>query len=236
MRRFRILMGGFRGYVLFFSREWDCLSASGRVLPLCVDQAARQKLSYRVQYVRIVYGGRDNTELLCDKLEFVQWIEGFLILLFIFPVGGRDPFWFGRCSGAKSPEIKISSDVFLLFPCLPLYYVRIHASYEWNKHNRYLYFFDNMPSKTITGYKFNIFYTGFFSENQFPRFFLEQLTETSDARCCILRFSLGPPLSDCSFKVLNRVWDVSQRKGFRSVFDQGIYHLYFNFRRLHYRR
>ena len=56
--------------------------------------------------------------------------------------------------------------------------------------------------------------------------------EPSDSKeFCILRFSAGPPYEDVAFKIVNREWEFGRKAGFRSVFERGILHLYFNFKR-----
>ena len=53
---------------------------------------------------------------------------------------------------------------------------------------------------------------------------------------CLLIFKAGPPYEDIAFKILNREWEYSHKKGFKSTFERGILHLYFNFKRNRYRR
>ena len=53
---------------------------------------------------------------------------------------------------------------------------------------------------------------------------------------CLLRFHAGPPYEDIAFKILNKEWEYSHKKGFKCTFERGILHLYFNFRRQRYRR
>ena len=37
-------------------------------------------------------------------------------------------------------------------------------------------------------------------------------------------------------RVVNREWEYSHKRGFKCVFDRGIMHLWFNFKRYRYRR
>ncbi len=53
---------------------------------------------------------------------------------------------------------------------------------------------------------------------------------------CILRFSAGPPYEDIAFRIVNKEWEYNHKKGFKCVFERGIMHLYFNFKRQRYRR
>ncbi len=53
---------------------------------------------------------------------------------------------------------------------------------------------------------------------------------------CLLIFHAGPPYEDIAFKILNKEWEYSHKKGFKSTFERGILHLYFNFKRNRYRR
>lgn len=52
----------------------------------------------------------------------------------------------------------------------------------------------------------------------------------------LLRFSAGPPYEDVAFRIVQREWDYSYKRGFRSSFDRGILQLHFNFKRFKYRK
>ena len=43
-------------------------------------------------------------------------------------------------------------------------------------------------------------------------------------------------VQDLCFRILNKEWEYSHKKGFKSTYDRGILHLYFNFKRQRYRR
>lgn len=61
--------------------------------------------------------------------------------------------------------------------------------------------------------------------------------DPNDSRdTCILVFSAGPPYEDIAFRIVNKEWETTQRRGFKCTFDRGILHLYFNFKRARYRR
>ncbi|KAG7395396.1 hypothetical protein PHYBOEH_003795 [Phytophthora boehmeriae] len=118
-------------------------------------------------------------------------------------------------------------------PRKPRYFNRVKTGYDWNKYNQTHYDRDNPPPKVVQGYKFNLFYPDLIDKHTSPRFFLEK---TNSPEFCIIRFSAGPPYQDIAFKIVNREWEYSHKRGFKSVFERGILHLYFNFKRHRYRR
>eukprot|EP00871_Galdieria_phlegrea_P002885 jgi/Galph1/3598/GphlegSOOS_G2276.1 len=118
-------------------------------------------------------------------------------------------------------------------PRKPKYFNRVLAGYEWNKYNQTHYDHENPPPKTIQGYKFNIFYPDLINSTKAPTYFIEK---ADNPDFCIIRFSAGPPYEDIAFKIANREWERSHRKGFRCSFERGILHLWFNFKKYRYRR
>jgi hypothetical protein len=50
------------------------------------------------------------------------------------------------------------------------------------------------------------------------------------------RFSAGAPYEDIAFRVVNKEWEYSHKRGYKCTFERGILHLYFNFKRTRYRR
>lgn len=118
-------------------------------------------------------------------------------------------------------------------PRKPRYFNRVKTGYDWNKYNQTHYDHDNPPPKVVQGYKFNLFYPDLIDKSTAPRFFLER---ANGSEFCIIRFSAGPPYQDIAFKIVNREWEYSHKRGFKSVFERGILHLYFNFKRHRYRR
>ncbi|KAJ0393584.1 hypothetical protein ATCC90586_009339 [Pythium insidiosum] len=118
-------------------------------------------------------------------------------------------------------------------PRKPRYFNRVKTGYDWNKYNQTHYDHDNPPPKVVQGYKFNLFYPDLIDKTVAPRYFLEK---ASSSEFCIIRFSAGPPYQDIAFKIVNREWEYSHKRGFKSVFERGILHLYFNFKRHRYRR
>lgn len=126
-------------------------------------------------------------------------------------------------------------------PRKPKYFNRVHTGFEWNSYNKTHYDSDNPPPKSIQGYKFNIFYPDLIDMTQAPKFKIERDTDSEsggggDGSTCILRFTAGPPYEDVSFRILNKEWEYNHKRGFKCVFERGILHLFFNFKRPRYRR
>ena len=117
-------------------------------------------------------------------------------------------------------------------PRKPKYYNRIKTGFEWNKYNQTHYDQDNPPPKIIQGYKFNIFYPDLIDPSKSPTFVVEKSEEDTT----IIRFHAGPPYEDIAFRIVNKEWESSHRKGYRCVFDRGVLQLWFNFKRYRYRR
>ena len=118
-------------------------------------------------------------------------------------------------------------------PRKPKYFNRVKTGYEWTKHNQAHYDHFNPPPKVVQGYKFNVFYPDLIDKTKSPQFYLEP---DNNKDTCIIRFHAGPPYEDIAFRVVNREWDFSERNGFKCLFDKGILHLYFNFKRHRYKR
>ncbi|OQR67170.1 hypothetical protein BIW11_02247 [Tropilaelaps mercedesae] len=119
-------------------------------------------------------------------------------------------------------------------PRKPRYFNRVHTGFEWNKYNQTHYDIDNPPPKIVQGYKFNIFYPDLIDKNKTPQYFLIPCKDNGDFS--ILRFHAGPPYEDIAFKVVNREWEYSYKKGFRCQFHNDIFQLWFHFKRYRYRR
>ncbi|KAJ1657324.1 hypothetical protein IWQ61_003266 [Dispira simplex] len=119
-------------------------------------------------------------------------------------------------------------------PRKPRYFNRVHTGYEWNKFNQTHYDVDNPPPKIVQGYKFNIFYPDLIDKTVAPTYKIEPDPDSEET--VILRFSAGPPYEDIAFRIINKQWERSHRRGFRNVFDRGILKLYFRFKRHYYRR
>ncbi|KAI0053042.1 hypothetical protein FA95DRAFT_1601394 [Auriscalpium vulgare] len=137
-------------------------------------------------------------------------------------------------------------------PRKPRYFNRVHTGYEWNKYNQTHYDTDNPPPKVVQGYKaseiypqhscafhliccqFNIFYPDLIDKSKAPTFKI--VKEPGNDETVLLHFSAGPPYEDIAFRIVNREWEYSHKRGFRSSFDRGCLSLWFNFRRNFYRK
>ncbi|CAK0785772.1 hypothetical protein CVIRNUC_008983 [Coccomyxa viridis] len=138
-------------------------------------------------------------------------------------------------------EVELDSKVYWLNekykPRKPKYFNRVHTGYEWNKYNQTHYDQDNPPPKVVQGYKFNIFYPDLMDKETAPEYVLGKDPNADEhGSTCLLIFKAGPPYEDIAFKILNKEWEYSHKKGFKSTFERGILHLYFNFKRNRYRR
>ncbi|RXM91315.1 Cactin [Acipenser ruthenus] len=137
-----------------------------------------------------------------------------------------------------SVEMPLTGKVYLWAdkyrPRKPRFFNRVHTGFEWNKYNQTHYDFDNPPPKIVQGYKFNIFYPDLIDKRSTPQYFLEPSQDNRDFG--VLRFHAGPPYEDIAFKIVNREWEYSHRHGFRCQFANGIFQLWFHFKRYRYRR
>ncbi|CAO0789326.1 unnamed protein product [Mucor circinelloides] len=119
-------------------------------------------------------------------------------------------------------------------PRKPRYFNRVHTGYEWNKYNQTHYDLDNPPPKVVQGYKFNIFYPDLIDPSKAPTYFIDKDPESPDT--VLIRFHAGPPYEDIAFRIVNREWEYSHKKGFRCSFDRGVLSLWFHFKRQFYRK
>lgn len=137
-----------------------------------------------------------------------------------------------------SVESRVDSQVYLWSdkyrPRKPRYFNRVHTGFEWNKYNQTHYDMDNPPPKIVQGYKFNIFYPDLINKNSTPQYFLTPCADNPDF--ATLRFHAGPPYEDIAFKIVNREWEFSYKRGFRCQFHNNIFQLWFHFKRYRYRR
>ncbi|KAM1097131.1 hypothetical protein ACFX19_014826 [Malus domestica] len=135
-------------------------------------------------------------------------------------------------------EVNLDSQVYWWHdkyrPRKPKYFNRVHTGYEWNKYNQTHYDHDNPPPKIVQGYKFNIFYPDLVDKTKAPHYTIEKDGNSSET--CIIRFHAGPPYEDIAFRIVNKEWEYSHKKGFKCTFERGILHVYFNFKRHRYRR
>ncbi|KAG8234026.1 hypothetical protein J437_LFUL013194 [Ladona fulva] len=137
-----------------------------------------------------------------------------------------------------SVEASLDNQVYLWSdkyrPRKPRYFNRVHTGFEWNKYNQTHYDMDNPPPKIVQGYKFNIFYPDLIDKSTTPEYFLTSCPDNRDF--AILRFHAGPPYEDIAFKIVNREWEYSYKRGFRCQFHNNIFQLWFHFKRYRYRR
>ncbi|XP_015282217.1 PREDICTED: cactin isoform X2 [Gekko japonicus] len=144
----------------------------------------------------------------------------------------------GAEEGQFSVEMPLTGKAYLWAdkyrPRKPRFFNRVHTGFEWNKYNQTHYDFDNPPPKIVQGYKFNIFYPDLIDKRSTPEYFLEACPDNKDF--ATLRFHAGPPYEDIAFKIVNREWEYSHRHGFRCQFANGIFQLWFHFKRYRYRR
>ncbi|GMJ02942.1 CACTIN [Hibiscus trionum] len=135
-------------------------------------------------------------------------------------------------------EVSLDSQVYWWHdkyrPRKPKYFNRVHTGYEWNKYNQTHYDHDNPPPKIVQGYKFNIFYPDLVDKTKAPAYTIDKDGNSSET--CIIRFHAGPPYEDIAFRIVNKEWEYSHKKGFKCTFERGILHVYFNFKRYRYRR
>ncbi|KAH7855109.1 hypothetical protein Vadar_021339 [Vaccinium darrowii] len=138
----------------------------------------------------------------------------------------------------SSDEVNLDSQVYWWHdkyrPRKPKYFNRVHTGYEWNKYNQTHYDHDNPPPKIVQGYKFNIFYPDLVDKIKAPTYTIDK--DGNSAETCIIRFHAGPPYEDIAFRIVNKEWEYSHKKGFKCTFERGILHVYFNFKRYRYRR
>lgn len=130
------------------------------------------------------------------------------------------------------PQIYLWSDKYR--PRKPRYFNRVHTGFEWNKYNQTHYDMENPPPKVVQGYKFNIFFPDLINKNSTPQYFLTPCADNQDF--AILKFHAGPPYEDIAFKIVNREWEFSYKRGFRCQFQNNIFQLWFHFKRYRYRR
>ncbi|KAG0325958.1 hypothetical protein BGZ99_010331 [Dissophora globulifera] len=119
-------------------------------------------------------------------------------------------------------------------PRKPRFFNRVHTGYEWNKYNQTHYDHDNPPPKVVQGYKFNLFYPDLIDKSQAPTYEIVKEPGTNDT--VLIMFRAGPPYEDIAFRIVNREWEHSHKRGYKSVFDRGVLQLHFNFKRQFYRR
>lgn len=118
-------------------------------------------------------------------------------------------------------------------PRKPRYFNRVHTGYNWTKYNRTHYDKDNPPPKSVQGYRFNIFYPDLIDRSVTPTF---RTKKTDNPDVAIITFSAGAPYEDVAFRIVDRPWERSHRRGYRCCFERGVLMLWFNLQRYRYRR
>lgn len=106
-------------------------------------------------------------------------------------------------------------------PRKPRFFNRVKTGYEWNKYNQTHYDHDNPPPKAVQGYKFNVFYPDLIDKAKAP---VWTLTQADTSETVTLRFHAGPPYEDIAFRIINREWELNNRRGYRNTFDRGKFH------------
>jgi len=79
-----------------------------------------------------------------------------------------------------------------------------------------------------------IFYPDLVDVTKSPRFKLFECVGDPDS--AIIHFFGGPPYEDVAFKIKNDEWDIDRGHGYRNQFQNGILQVWFNYKRLKYRR
>ncbi|KAK1936300.1 hypothetical protein X943_002645 [Babesia divergens] len=116
----------------------------------------------------------------------------------------------------------------------PRFVVRMTTGFEWNRYNQSHYDLSNPPPKHIQGFKFNIFFSKLEDPKTTPKWDLVRDGDSKDT--CLIVFKGGRPYSPIAFRIPSREWDTDPTRGFKNYISNGVLHLYFNFRKLVYRR
>ncbi|KAK2950402.1 putative Cactus-binding domain, C-terminal, Cactin, central region [Blattamonas nauphoetae] len=160
----------------------------------------------------------------------------------------------------STTPVQLPGQSFKYRPRKPQYANKIRTGYEWNKYNKTHYDIDNPPPKTVMGYRFNIYYNDLIDKTITPTYTVIDCPDegipdlsalgkpgepiqrsrgkrgASKALYKMIIFHAGPPYEDIAFKIANKEWDSRKHRGFKSLFDNGVLQLHFNFRRMRYRR
>ncbi|GBE62510.1 cactin domain-containing protein [Babesia ovata] len=116
----------------------------------------------------------------------------------------------------------------------PRFAARVTLSYEWSSYNLSHFDPNNPPPKSVQGFKFSIFFSKLENPRAVPQWKLAKDGTSTDT--CLLVFKGGRPYAPVAFRIPAREWDTDPSRGFKNCFSEGVLHLYFNFRRLVYRR
>ncbi|KAK2644083.1 hypothetical protein Ddye_019278 [Dipteronia dyeriana] len=121
-------------------------------------------------------------------------------------------------------------------PRKPKYFNQVHTGYEWNKYNQTHFDHDNPPPKFVQGYKFNIFYPDLVDKTKALTYTIGKDNGSNGGQTCIIRFHAGIPYENIAFRIVDKEWERSRKKGFKCTFEGGRLQLHFNFKRYPYRR
>ncbi len=92
------------------------------------------------------------------------------------------------------------------------------TGYDWNRYNMRHYDIDHPPPKVVQGYKFNLFYPDLVDKRKTPIYKL--VKDEGYPETVVIQFTAGAPYEDLAFRIVNGVWEMSHRKGFRCDFDR----------------
>ena len=121
-------------------------------------------------------------------------------------------------------------------PRKPMYFNRVTTSYQWHQYNRTHYDFDNPPPKSVTGYKFNIFYPDLIDKSKPPTYSFLPDPASPEGETVLIKFHAGPPYEDIAFRVVNGPIAHGQKRGERNTFERGVLRVWYNLAFLRYRR
>lgn len=110
----------------------------------------------------------------------------------------------------------------------------MNAGFDWNQYNRAHYDDDNPPPKMVQGYKFNIFYPDLLDKSKAPTYKIERDPQGPDT--VLIRFMAGAPYEDIAFRIVNKEWEYSAKRGFVCTFEDGVLKLHFKFKKVYYKR
>lgn len=121
-------------------------------------------------------------------------------------------------------------------PRKPLYFNRVSTSYQWNNYNRTHYDFDNPPPKSVSGYKFNIFYPDLIDKSKTPTYKFLPDPASPSGETILIKFHAGAPYEDVAFRVVNGPIAHGARRGQRNTFERGVLRVWYNLEFLRYRK
>lgn len=122
----------------------------------------------------------------------------------------------------------------------PRFYNRVVLGFDWNKYNQTHYDSNNLPPKTVQGYKFNIFYPNL-PEGKKPSYEVIKMKNediTKQRETCLLKFTAPKPYADLTFRIVDRSWDYAARGDgkYNSSYHNGVLQLHFRFKKDFYKK